>query len=112
MSRRALTVPTLQILLSLAEGPRHGYGIKLDVEERTDGQLRLGSGTLYEAIQRLETNGWIVESAPPTTGSVQEGTRFYRLTPQGREILTVELGRLDAIVAHARGLSLLPDRSG
>ncbi len=53
-SAHKLTAVDLQILLSLASGPLHGYGIKLDVAERTEGEMQLGSGTLYEAIQRLE----------------------------------------------------------
>ena len=108
MSRRTLTVTTLQILLSLAERPRHGYGIKLDVQERTEGQIKLGSGTLYEAIQRLDTNGWIEEADAPSPDEIQEGKRFYRLTEEGSVILRRELAKLDEIVKHARGMDLLP----
>lgn len=55
----------LQILLTLAEHDLHGYGIKLDIAERTAGRMSLGSGTLYEAIQRLEQRGFIAPTRPP-----------------------------------------------
>ena len=50
-------------MLALADGARHGYAIKLAVEQRTDGAIRLGPGTLYEAIQRLQEGGLIEETA-------------------------------------------------
>lgn len=108
MSKRPITVTTLQILLSLGEGPRHGYGIKLDIEARTEGQVKLGSGTLYEAIQRLEKNGWISETDAPCAEDAQEGKRFYHLTGEGSLILRRELEKLNDIVRHARGIDLLP----
>ena len=57
-----LTPVEFHILLALAEEARHGYGIKLDVERRTDGRISLGSGTLYVAIQRLEKEGLVMGS--------------------------------------------------
>ena len=113
MTRRAtLTMPTLQIMLSLADGVRHGYGIKLDVQERTDGALLLGSGTLYEAIQRLEADGWIEEMAAPEGEGGREGRRFYTLTEEGRERLRRELRQLDGVVRYARERDLLSDPTG
>ena len=55
----ALTPIGFEVLLTLADGPQHGYGIKLAIEHRTDGALSLGSGTLYQAIYRLEREGMI-----------------------------------------------------
>ena len=60
-----MTTRTLQILLALAEGPLHGYGIRQAVEERTEGDVRLGSGTLYEAIHRLLGDSRIEEVPAP-----------------------------------------------
>jgi DNA-binding PadR family transcriptional regulator len=97
-----LTPAALQILLSLAAGELHGYGIKRDVEERTGGGMVLGPGTLYEAIHRMEAGGWIEE--------VEGGDarrRVYRLTPSGRRVLDDELRRLDAIVRYARAEELI-----
>ena len=89
------------MLLALSGGQRHGYGIKQDVERRTGGDVRLGPGTLYEAIQRLEEDG-LIEEAP---ASDQSGRRVYRLTRAGRAALRVELRRYDTVLAHARTIA-------
>jgi PadR family transcriptional regulator PadR len=104
-----VTKRTLQILLALGDGPLHGYGIKQDIADRTNGQVNLGSGTLYEAIQRLEGWGWIEEvptpAEEPPSGGPQR--RFFALTAAGKEVLGEELRRLDEIVQYARGRDLL-----
>lgn len=107
-----MTRRTLQILLALADGPLHGYGIKGAVEERTDGEVRLGSGTLYEAVHRLADEGLIEEVPPPAAEEPSGGPprRFYALTAPGREALGEELRRMDALVRYARGRNLLTDR--
>lgn len=107
MAKRAMTGTTLQIMLALADGPRHGYGIKLDVEARTDGALSLGSGTLYEAIQRLQQTGWLAEVPPPDATSEGPERRYYTLTSAGRAVLRRELENLDRIVRFAREKDLL-----
>jgi DNA-binding PadR family transcriptional regulator len=105
----ALPRTTLQILLALVEGPRHGYGIKLDVEQRTDGALRLGSGTLYEAIQRLLDNGWIVEVEAPAESDASGGPsrRFYALTDAGRAAVRSEVESMQDIVDYAHQRRIL-----
>lgn len=107
-----MTTRTLQILLALIDGPLHGYGIKQSVEERTDGKVRLGSGTLYEAVHRLAEAGWIAEVADPDAEPASGGPprRFYALTPDGRSALTDEIRRLDALVRYAKGRDLLSER--
>jgi len=102
--RDLLTPAGLHILLSLAEGRRHGYGIKLDVEERTGGTLTLGPGTLYEAIHRMEGAGWI-QRCPGT----DPRRVTYRLTAAGRKRMRIELERLEAIVEFARSRELLSE---
>jgi DNA-binding PadR family transcriptional regulator len=106
-----MTTRTLQILLALAEGSKHGYGIKQSVEERTEGTVRLGSGTLYEAVHRLLERGWIEEVDPPAAEPSSGGPprRFYALAEEGRVELAAELRRMDAVVRHARGLDLLKE---
>ncbi len=106
-----MTTRTLQILLALAEGPVHGYGIKQRVEERTDGEVRLGSGTLYEAVHRLEQQAWIEEVPSPEEEAASGGPprRFYALTGRGREALREELRRMDAVVRYARRCDLIED---
>ncbi|MGD8329654.1 MAG: helix-turn-helix transcriptional regulator [Acidobacteriota bacterium] len=100
----ALPRTTLQIMLALTQGPLHGYGIKLDVEGRTDGAVKLGSGTLYEAIQRLLDNGWIVEVEQPEGYDASGGParRFYDLTDEGRQALRNEVESMQEIVEFAR----------
>jgi DNA-binding PadR family transcriptional regulator len=103
--RKALSLPVVHILLALADGERHGYAIKQDVEERTGGEIRLGPGTLYEAIQRLQDSGLIEEARPREAGAAngqQAQRRYYGLTPRGWDVLQDEVRRLGAIVAHAR----------
>jgi DNA-binding PadR family transcriptional regulator len=103
-----LTPIGFEVLLSLAGGPRHGYGIKLDIEERTAGELSLGSGTLYQAIQRLEREGLIAEAdGHEDNGDPRRGRR-YRLEPIGRASLTNHLRRLSRAVDYARARKLLP----
>lgn len=102
-ARKALSLPVIHILLALADGARHGYAIKQDVEERTDGAIRLGPGTLYEAIQRLLDGGLIEETNPadPENGQ-QAQRRYYTLTEGGWSVLRDEIQHLDAIVERAR----------
>ena len=106
---QALTPIAFEILLSLSRVPRHGYGIKLDVEERTAGEVSLGSGTLYQAIQRLERSGLISEATADQQGRDARRGRSYQLEPAGRAILEGELRRLNRVVEYARSNSLLPD---
>ena len=103
-----LTTVDLHILLTLANAPLHGYGIKLDVAERTGGELKLGSGTLYEAIQRLEQRAFIALAPPPEGEEADARRRYYRLESAGERALREELERLAAVVQHGRALDLLP----
>ena len=104
-SRKPLSLPVIHILLALADGAKHGYAIKQDVEERTNGSIRLGPGTLYEAIQRLQESGLIQESTgvdeEPANGQ-QAQRRYYALTKGGWDVLRDEVRQLGAIVERAR----------
>jgi DNA-binding PadR family transcriptional regulator len=104
----ALTAVAVQILLSLTRANQHGYGIKLDIEERTGGAVNLGSGTLYQAIQRLERQGFIAEAERSGDQDPRRG-RYYRLQPAGRSALEAELLRWDEMVRYARDQAVLPD---
>ncbi len=106
-----MTRRTFQVLLALAESPLHGYGIRQRVAETSDGEVRLGSGTLYEVIHRLTDDGWIEEVPAPVddTGSGGPRRRFYALTNEGRGALRIELARMERDVLHARTLDLLPE---
>jgi DNA-binding PadR family transcriptional regulator len=89
------------ILLALTDRERHGYGVIQDIDQRTAGTLRIGTGTLYTAIARLVELGLIAD-----TGREDERRRYYRLLPLGRAVLKAETTRLEALVrhAHARGI--------
>ena len=104
-----LTPVALNVLLALADGERHGYGIMLEVRERTGGRVRLGPGTLYGAIKRLKEGGVIEESGDrPDPEADDERRRYYRLTGFGGEVLAAEVGRLDGLVRAARRKGAFP----
>jgi DNA-binding PadR family transcriptional regulator len=104
-----LTPAALNVLLALADGERHGYGIMLEVRERTGGSVRLGPGTLYGAIKRLKEGGVIEESGGSSgTGEDDERRRYYRLTGFGGEVLAAEVARLDGLVRAARRKGAFP----
>jgi DNA-binding PadR family transcriptional regulator len=84
------TDPGLLVLSSLAEGPKHGYAITQDVEEVAG--LKLGPGTLYGALSRLEGKGLI--AALPS----EERRRPYKITAAGRAALAEQLAMLDRVV--------------
>jgi DNA-binding PadR family transcriptional regulator len=105
----SLTPVELQILLALANTSRHGYGIKLDIEDRTAGAVKLGSGTLYEAIQRMRKNDWLEVADPPGNDSADTRRKYYRLTPDGRSRLQQDLESLQGIVADAIAMDMLPE---
>ena len=103
-----LTPPTFHILMALAQGDKHGYGIILDVEERTDGRFRLGPGTLYGSIKRMLATGWIAElKERPDPALDDERRRYYRLTDLGHRVAMAEAERLDSLVHLARDARLL-----
>ena len=109
-----LTPVVLHILLSMADDRtgKHGYAIAREIEELTDGQVRMGPGTLYGSIQRMLDSS-LIEDVPRTRlpkarADNDERRRYYRITPFGRRVLSLELMRLAAIMAVARRKHLLP----
>lgn len=104
-----LSPAVFHILLALADEERHGYGIMQEVELRTDGQVRLGPGTLYGAIKRLLAKEMVAEvDERPDPALDDERRRYYRLTDFGARVLSAEAARLDAMVRQARAKQLLP----
>jgi DNA-binding PadR family transcriptional regulator len=95
-----LSAQQFQILLALTDADRHGYGIILDVEERTRGQVRLGTGTLYTAIAGMLDSDLIAEAR--NRSGEDPRRKYYRLTPLGRSVLQAETRRLEALVREAR----------
>ena len=93
----------LHILLSLADGPRHGYSIMQEIAERTDGQVRLWPAGLYGLLRELEKADFIVEpDERPAADEDDERRRYFALTPHGKRVLDAEVRRLEGIVNHAR----------
>jgi DNA-binding PadR family transcriptional regulator len=86
------TDPRLLVLTSLAEGPKHGYAITRDVEQLAG--VRLGPGTLYGALSRLEERG-LIEALP-----AEDRRRPYRLTSAGSTALAAELETLQRVSRH------------
>ena len=103
-----LTPAVFQVLLSLAEGDKHGYAILKDVEEHSSGEVLLSTGTLYGIMKRLLAEGLIVElrSRPPADQDDQR-RRYYRLTPQGRAVAVAEAARMEKLIERARETKLI-----
>jgi DNA-binding PadR family transcriptional regulator len=94
-----LTPSALHILVTLAEGSRHGYAIMKDVAARTSGEVKLNPGTLYTTIKRLVDEGLVAEAeAPPGD---DERRRYYKVTARGRRAALAELDRLQSIIDAA-----------
>ena len=105
----ALTPAVFHILLALAANERHGYGIQKEIQRHTNGQMRMGPGTLYGTIQRLLEVGWIEESTHASRKVIDERRRrYYRLTHSGRRALDAEVERMDALLRTARAERVIP----
>lgn len=102
--------PTFFILLSLAEGDKHGYAILKDVERLSQGRVNLSTSTLYEALARLLDQG-LVKGVTSNDDTNHPGRprKLYQLTASGQQVLDAELARLQGLVNTARqrlGLSI------
>jgi DNA-binding PadR family transcriptional regulator len=105
---KTLTPAVFHILLALADQDRHGYGIMLEVAERTNQQVRMGPGTLYGTVKRMLEGGLIEECGERIDPDLNdERRRYYRITRQGRRAAAVEAERLQALVRVARAKSVL-----
>ena len=93
-----------QILISLADGERHGYGVTQDIANRTAARMRLEPGNLYRSLKAMLDDGLIEESERrPAPDLDDERRRYYRITPLGRKVALAETSRLEALVAEAKG---------
>ena len=95
------------ILLALADEARHGYAIREDVRERTEGAVELYPATLYGSIRDLADAGLIVALEGDEDPDDDQRRRYYRLTPEGREALRDEVSRLQGILDQARATEAL-----
>ena len=97
-----LREPTFLILLSLAPGPRHGYAILKEVEILSDGRVKMSTGTLYGAIERLLDQAWIRRVDDPLPNETNRERKSYELTDLGRKMLEAEIARLGKLVSVAK----------
>src|SRR6185369_13381672 len=105
---RPLTPAVFHILLALAEGERHGYGIMQEIAAATEGQMRIGPGTLYRSIKQMLAASLIEESDErPDPALDDERRRYYRLTGFGRQVAQAEAQRLARLVREATARKLL-----
>ena len=98
----------LQLLLALAEGELHGYGLVQAITARTDGVVTLEPGNLYRVLKRLLDDGLVDEA--PRRAAVdlgEERRRYYRLTALGARVLAAELRRLEDIVRSPSARALV-----
>jgi len=100
---RKLLVPVhprdLEILLLVAEAPRHGYGLMLEL--RAAGQWVLGPGTLYRVLKGMVERGLLSAQADPAESEEGPPRRYYRITAMGKRVLKEEVSRMAGIVARA-----------
>jgi DNA-binding PadR family transcriptional regulator len=105
LPERPMAPAVFQILIALADQPLHGYGIMLDIAQRSNGRVKLSPGTLYGSIKQMLEDGWIDE-VPSRATADDERRRYYRLTREGREAARQEMARMSALLNHARLTSL------
>jgi DNA-binding PadR family transcriptional regulator len=112
-----LSSATLHILLALAGGNLHGYGIIKEVTRNSDGHYRLGPGTLYDNLKKLMDAGLVADAATSSSSkrkpvySKEDDRRFYTLTKDGKNALAAEVDRLQSVVREAK-LRLQEARTG
>ena len=107
-----LPLATFHILMSMAEGERHGYAIIQDVAARTGGELQLSAGTLYRSVQRMQDQRLIVESRRrPASIRDDERRRYYRITPFGKDVALAEASRLQRLVQLARSSGFASEKA-
>jgi DNA-binding PadR family transcriptional regulator len=103
----SLTPQIFYILLSLAMKERHGYEIMKQVEQDSDGKIKLGPGTLYGAIKRMLEEKLIIE-----LNTSHSRRRYYQLTEKGRAIFNSEVQRYNQAIALVKERKLLGNFAG
>lgn len=103
-----LTPAVLHILLALSAREMHGYGIMKQVQEESQGKVKMGPGTLYGSIGRMIDAGLIRESDKKVDPELDDERRvYYVITALGQKALSAELSRYDDVVALAKRKELL-----
>ena len=96
------------VLLVLADGERHGYGIVQDIRDRTDGKVKLLPGNLYAVLRRLMDSGLLAEaSRRPAEDLEDQRRRYYRITKLGERVLSADAERMKALVQQVEARNLI-----
>ena len=90
-----LTEAAYYVLISLNK-PRHGYGIMQHVEKLTNGRIKIGAGTMYGNLSRMEKEGLI------TSVAEENRKKIYELSEKGKIVLGLELERLEELLEHGK----------
>lgn len=107
--KTSLTPAVFHILLALSSGELHGYGIMKQVEADSQGQVKMGAGTLYGSIKRMLDAGLIKESDKRIDPQMDDERRiYYQITGVGEKALSDEIARYKHIVKLAKKLKLSP----
>jgi DNA-binding PadR family transcriptional regulator len=96
-----LSPAAFHILLALAGEHLHGYGIMQEVARQSDGQYRLGPGTLYDNLRKMLQIG-LIEETRARSANDDPRRRYYRLNASGRRLLSAEVRRLEGVLREAR----------
>ena len=102
-----LTPAVFHILLALANGERHGYGIMKQVEEDSQGKVNMGAGTLYGSLKRMVDAGLVKESEKRIDPALDDARRiYYKITGAGQTSLRRELDRYKHVIGRAQEIRL------
>ena len=97
-----LTPAVFYILLALAGEERHGYGIMKQAEQDSNGQIKMGPGTLYGSVKRMLDDKLIEETEKRAAAEGQERRIYYRITGLGKKLLRAELDRYKTALGRAK----------
>lgn len=97
---------TFAILLALADGPRHGYGLMRELQDDPDEGVLLGPATLYRTLKQMQDDGMITSAEGPDEESDGPPRRYYALSGFGRRVAEAETARMRGLVARAERLRL------
>lgn len=104
MPDQAPTPLEVLTLAALSDEPRYGYLIASRIEALSDGQVQVRPGNLYRVLDRLQGQGWIEPADPPGDDSPDERRRYYRATPEGRRVASVQLAMFARVLRVTPGL--------
>jgi DNA-binding PadR family transcriptional regulator len=102
----------LHILLALADGECHGYGVMQAIRAQSNGSVAAQTASFYRYLGKLIDQGWVAEAAGRRDGDDPRRGTYYRITPRGRQVLADEKRRLVDLVAQMKNVRLSPRKAG